>query len=120
MGKRVPRMSVCCCLTSCFAHTNIDCIDMPIDVRSNKLGNHRSVTNDRGEPAETWVHVIAHESVFFNTGSLSIVSIRIRTGRKHQIRTHLRSSGYPSVVDGMYGAKDVLLKCPIQWGLSVS
>jgi tRNA pseudouridine32 synthase/23S rRNA pseudouridine746 synthase len=35
------------------------------------------------------------------------VSIEIKTGRKHQIRRHLSSTGHPVAGDRQYGAKDI-------------
>lgn len=40
----------------------------------------------------------------------SLVAIRIRTGRRHQIRVHLQSCGCPSVADHRYGLTEVLVK----------
>lgn len=115
-------------------------VDLPIDVRTHKLGSHRSITSEHGGPALTWICVTAHirtlgggtprpvpnvpmtlagksppargitlvdASASHTRDSVTPVCIRIRTGRKHQIRTHLRSSGHPSVADGMYTIFDV-------------
>ncbi|RDH82431.1 MAG: RNA pseudouridine synthase [endosymbiont of Galathealinum brachiosum] len=35
------------------------------------------------------------------------VEIRIKTGRKHQIRRHLSEMGYPIIGDRLYGAQDI-------------
>lgn len=37
------------------------------------------------------------------------VEIKIKTGRKHQIRRHLSGLGYPIVGDRLYGAKNIVL-----------
>ena len=37
----------------------------------------------------------------------TVVDIKIKTGRKHQIRRHLSQMGYPIVGDRLYGAKDI-------------
>ena len=39
-------------------------------------------------------------------GSLSLVRIRLHTGRSHQIRVQFASRGYPLVGDHKYGARD--------------
>jgi tRNA pseudouridine32 synthase/23S rRNA pseudouridine746 synthase len=36
----------------------------------------------------------------------SLVEIRIETGRKHQIRAHLASIGFPMVGDRQYGSPE--------------
>lgn len=80
---------------------------LPIDVRTHKLGSHRSITGDQGGPAETWVSVTSHLHSAPTQDLVMSVCIRIRTGRKHQIRTHLKSAGHPSIADGMYTVSDV-------------
>lgn len=40
-------------------------------------------------------------------GRYSLVGAELRTGRTHQIRVHLTSSGYPIVGDDKYGSDDV-------------
>jgi 23S rRNA pseudouridine1911/1915/1917 synthase len=51
----------------------------------------------RGRPAVT--HVVSVEPV----GPVSLVRLRIETGRTHQIRVHLSEAGYPIVGDELYG-----------------
>lgn len=51
-------------------------------------------------------------------GDTSLVRIRLRTGRSHQIRVQFASRGYPLVGDRKYGAKDsihtpMLFSCQI-------
>jgi len=101
-----------------LAPPHLTCIDLAIDVRTNKLGSHRSITSDQGGPAETWVCVTAHVGIQSIRDMFTPVAIRIRTGRKHQIRTHLRSSRHPSAVDGMYGVHDVRMSvlAPFEMG----
>merc|ERR1719198_2918009 len=53
-----------------------------------------------GKPAQTYIRVVAH--VRRGPFKLSLIVCRIRTGRRHQIRTHLLHVGHPTVADGKY------------------
>ncbi|UTR04998.1 RluA family pseudouridine synthase [Alkalihalobacillus sp. LMS6] len=52
---------------------------------------------DDGKPAVTHYKRIA------TNGEWSLVHLRLETGRTHQIRVHLKTSGYPIIGDGLYG-----------------
>lgn len=51
----------------------------------------------KGKPARTYFQVIK------KTPSLSIVKVRLLTGRKNQIRVHFAEMGHPVVGDAKYG-----------------
>lgn len=53
-----------------------------------------------GRPALSHIHTIFHD------GKLSIVQVRIATGRTHQIRVHLQDHGTPIYGDAVYGMAD--------------
>lgn len=63
------------------------------------------VIKARGKPAETAVDVLAH--VALKEGAFSLMAIRIRTGRTHQIRVHTAHVACPTVCDGKYTALPV-------------
>jgi 23S rRNA pseudouridine1911/1915/1917 synthase len=47
---------------------------------------------------------ISHFRVLKTRGDLSLMEVRLETGRKHQIRVHLAGLGCPVVGDARYGA----------------
>jgi len=59
-------------------------------------------------PAKSHISLIKH----FSEQQVSLVEVKIETGRKHQIRRHLSSIGFPIVGERLYGdsSKDQQLK----------
>ena len=53
-----------------------------------------------GKPAKSHVKVLSYD------GELSLVEVKIETGRKHQIRIHLAGLGCPIVGDRLHGNAD--------------
>lgn len=63
----------------------------------------KSIGDDFGKPAETHLKVLPHlQGHPWWHGPWSSVAIRIRTGRHHQIRTHMLHSAHPTVTDAKY------------------
>lgn len=50
-------------------------------------------------------HAITHYEVLLSTGTMSLLQLKLETGRTHQIRVHLSSVSHPIVGDDTYGGK---------------
>jgi len=76
-----------------------------IDPRT--IDSRRSfVAEARGKPARSWFTVPAHVGGgACGALSCSALAVRIRTGRRHQIRAHMLHVGHPTVVDAKYAAR---------------
>lgn len=57
----------------------------------------KRLCDDKGKPAHTSYRVLAEN------GNISLLELKIKTGRTHQIRVHLSEIGHPIVGDTMYG-----------------
>ena len=65
---------------------------------------YSSPTPHEGQKAVTHYRVLKHSSRF------SLVEIRLETGRKNQIRVHMRDMGHPVAGDKKYGATMNIMK----------
>merc|ERR1712032_1282459 len=86
-------------------------------IGSTAVRIRRSIADECGKPAETHVKVLAHiVGERFWQGRHCSVAIKIRTGRHHQIRTHMLHSGYPTVTDAKYTVWKLLCMQPSSVG----
>lgn len=70
-------------------------IDAPI-ARAEGSTIAREVNFERGEPS------ITHYTCLYRGQGISLVSLRLETGRTHQIRVHMKHIGHPLLGDFLY------------------
>jgi 23S rRNA pseudouridine1911/1915/1917 synthase len=76
-------------------------IDMPID-RPFEDSVKRAVTEDG-------YRAVTHYEVLYSNESMSIVLIKLETGKTHQIRVHMSHIGHPLLGDTLYGTESCLI-----------
>jgi 23S rRNA pseudouridine955/2504/2580 synthase len=75
-------------------------IKSPLSKWTTQSGERRVKVDPLGQPSHTIVSKVKR------FGQYSLVDAELRTGRTHQIRVHLASSGFPIVGDDKYGKDD--------------
>lgn len=77
-------------------------IDLPI-YRPDPIKMNRAV-GEKGDEA------ITHWTCLENKNNMSLLKIKLDTGRTHQIRVHFSHIGYPLVGDRMYGEENEIIE----------
>ena len=79
------------------------------NLKRHPLDRKRVASSDDGRPAVTHYNIVS-----FHPSGVSLVELRLETGRTHQIRVHLSEKGHPIIGDHIYGADKRLksLKSP--------
>ena len=65
--------------------------------------------------------ILEYESVghaVCDAGEITLIKVRLMTGRTHQIRVQLASAGYPLLGDGKYGGRDNKAGC-VLWSYHI-
>lgn len=80
-------------------------IDAPI-ARAEASAIERCVDFEQGEPAVTHYHKLQ-----YNAGkNLSLIRLKLETGRTHQIRVHMKYIGFPLIGDFLYNPDFTYIK----------
>ncbi len=74
-------------------------INLPIG-RDPRLKTRMAVAKKGGKPAKSLVKALWHDPV----NNMSLVAVKIFTGRTHQVRVHLATFGHPLLGDTVYGS----------------
>lgn len=72
-------------------------IDMPID--------RPAPESMKREVMEGGQRAVTHYEAISSSDKMSILSVRLETGKTHQIRVHMKSIGHPIVGDTLYGSE---------------
>jgi len=94
----------------CSGHAAADLTEVIARVDVAPDPSQRRSISDSGKPSQTQVTVVLHtlgQAGALEEGAQCTVAIRIATGRRHQIRAHMRFCGHPSVADARYTARIV-------------
>jgi len=73
-------------------------IDLPIE-RNQQNRQLMTARTGRGRPSSSMIKPIER------FGGATVVSVRPKTGRTHQVRVHLSAIGHPVVADKQYGGR---------------
>ena len=79
-------------------------IDKPLEKVVNKEINEPYIRVNQNTGSEAITECWKEKTIFHkNIGQLSLVKVKIQTWRRHQIRVHLSSEGFPVLWDKIYG-----------------
>lgn len=74
------------------------------------IGRKEGSTIERMVDYEKGERAVTHYKVIERKQKLSLVSLRLETGRTHQIRVHMASIGHPLIGDFLYNPSDKQMK----------
>jgi len=76
------------------------------------IGRHPVDRKKMSGKARHGKRAVTHWKVLARYGSITMVRLRLETGRTHQIRVHLSEAGFPLVGDEVYGGGSRLANIP--------
>ena len=87
----------------------------------NEIGRHPTDRKKMSGKAKHGRHAVTHWKVLARYNGVTLLRLRLETGRTHQIRVHLSEAGHPLLADSVYGGdarlgnlKDTKLKSLIK------
>lgn len=69
------------------------------------IGRHRTDRKKMAVQSKTGRAAVTHYELAEYLGDVSLLKIRLETGRTHQIRVHMAHRGFPVVGDAQYGSR---------------
>ncbi|MGL4804708.1 MAG: RluA family pseudouridine synthase [Cetobacterium sp.] len=81
-------------------------IEIPIGKEGDELRRKEMTPENGGQSAKTYMKVLER----FPNEDLTLIELKLFTGRTHQIRTHMSLVGYPILGDELYGGDDIRAK----------
>lgn len=92
--------------------------EVEANINPQTIHSRRSFVSEvSGKPAKTWITIPAHFRRGFSRGvclmgldHCSAFLVRIRTGRRHQIRAHMLYASHPTVADAKYAVSRITFR----------
>ncbi|MGL5643983.1 MAG: RluA family pseudouridine synthase [Cetobacterium sp.] len=81
-------------------------IEIPIGKEGDELRRKEMSPENGGQTAKTYMKVLER----FPNEDLTLIELKLFTGRTHQIRAHMSLVGYPILGDELYGGDDIRAK----------
>lgn len=81
-------------------------IEIPIGKEGDELRRKEMTPKNGGQTAKTYMKVLER----FPNEDLTLIELKLFTGRTHQIRAHMSLVGYPILGDELYGGDDIRAK----------
>lgn len=81
-------------------------IEIPIGKEGDELRRKEISPENGGQTAKTYMKVLER----FPNEDLTLIELKLFTGRTHQIRAHMSLVGYPILGDELYGGEDIRAK----------